>query len=55
MRQVSGTIVVTAPRQGLSLITDAVTAWVAEQAMQEGASTCASTGGNQVHARSRRI
>jgi secondary thiamine-phosphate synthase enzyme len=36
MRQVSGTIVVTAPRQGLSLITDAVTAWVAEQAMQEG-------------------
>ena len=36
MRQASGTLTVTAPRQGLHLITDAVAAWVAEQGMSEG-------------------
>ena len=36
MRQASGTLTVTAPRQGLHLITDAVAAWVADQAMSEG-------------------
>ena len=36
MRQASGTLAVTAPRQGLHLITDAVAAWVAEQGMSEG-------------------
>ena len=36
MRQASGTLTVIAPRQGLHLVTDAVTAWVAEQGLQEG-------------------
>ena len=36
MRQASGTLAVTAPRQGLHLITDAVAAWVADQGMGEG-------------------
>jgi len=36
MRQASGTLVVTALRQGLHLITDAVAAWVAEQGLEEG-------------------
>src|SRR3712207_6341508 len=36
MRQASGTLTVTAPRQGLHLITDAVAAWVADQGMSEG-------------------
>jgi secondary thiamine-phosphate synthase enzyme len=36
MRQASGTLVVTAPRQGLHLITDKVVTWVAEQGMKEG-------------------
>lgn len=36
MRQASGTLTVTAPHQGLHLITDAVAAWVAEQGMDEG-------------------
>lgn len=36
MRQASGTLTVTAPHQGLHLITDAVAAWVAEQEMAEG-------------------
>lgn len=36
MRQASGTLTVTAPHQGLHLITDAVAAWVAEQGMGEG-------------------
>ena len=36
MRQASGTLAVTAPSQGLHLITDAVAAWVAEQGMSEG-------------------
>jgi secondary thiamine-phosphate synthase enzyme len=36
MRQVSGTLTVTAPHQGLHLITDAVAAWVADQGMSEG-------------------
>lgn len=36
MRQASGTLTVTASRQGLHLITDAVAAWVADQGMAEG-------------------
>jgi secondary thiamine-phosphate synthase enzyme len=36
MHQASGTLLVTAPRQGLHLITDAVAAWVAEQGITEG-------------------
>lgn len=35
MRQASGTLTVTAPRQGLHLITDAVAAWVTEQGFGE--------------------
>jgi secondary thiamine-phosphate synthase enzyme len=36
MRQASGTLTLTAPRQGLYLITEAVAAWVAEQGFEEG-------------------
>ncbi len=36
MRQASGTLLVTAPRQGLHLITDAVAGWVAGQGVGEG-------------------
>ena len=36
MRQASHTLSVTAPRQGLHLITDAVTAWVSRQGMHSG-------------------
>lgn len=36
MRQASGTLTVTAPRQGLHLITDSVAAWVAEEDFEEG-------------------
>ncbi|NJC06258.1 secondary thiamine-phosphate synthase enzyme [Sphingomonas kaistensis] len=36
MRQASGTLIVTAPCQGLHLITDAVAAWVADRGMDEG-------------------
>jgi secondary thiamine-phosphate synthase enzyme len=36
MRQASGTLSVTAPSQGLHLITDAVVAWVAKQGLDEG-------------------
>lgn len=36
MRQASTTLTVTAPRQGLHLVTGAVAAWVAEQGMAEG-------------------
>lgn len=36
MRQMSGTLTVTAPTQGLHLITDGVAAWVSEQGIGEG-------------------
>jgi secondary thiamine-phosphate synthase enzyme len=36
MRQTSGTLTVTAPSQGLHLITDGVAAWVSEQGIGEG-------------------
>jgi secondary thiamine-phosphate synthase enzyme len=36
MHQASGTLSVTAPRQGLHLITEAVAAWVARQDIAEG-------------------
>ncbi|GAA4009040.1 secondary thiamine-phosphate synthase enzyme YjbQ [Sphingomonas humi] len=36
MRQASGTLGITAPRQGLHLITDSVASWVAEQGVGEG-------------------
>ncbi len=36
MRQTSGTLTVTAPSQGLHLITDGVAAWVSEQGISEG-------------------
>lgn len=40
MRQASGTLTVTAPWQGLHLITGAVAGWVAKQGMAEGLLTC---------------
>lgn len=36
MRQTADTLTVTAPRQGLHLITDGVAAWVSEQGISEG-------------------
>jgi secondary thiamine-phosphate synthase enzyme len=36
VRQSSGTLAITAPRQGLHLVTDAVAAWVAGQGVGEG-------------------
>jgi secondary thiamine-phosphate synthase enzyme len=36
VRQVSGTLIVTAPGQGLHLVTEAVAEWVAGQSIDEG-------------------